>query len=324
MAKWLVEHGIGEDRAILVDRGAVLAARLSRPGSLAAGLVADAKLIARATGSRRGTVLFDNGEDALIDGLPQDAREGASIRVIVTRAGLAETGRYKRAQVRPTMGSPRPAPTLVQALAASGLQVQTVRHFPEDPWPEIMAEAQDGHVAFPGGGLQVTPTPAMTLVDVDGTLPAPQLALAAVPALAAAVGRLDLAGSIGVDFPTLERREDRRSLDEALAAALEHWPHQRTAINGFGFVQMVSRLVRPSILQTVQQAPALAGALLLLRQAERVTEPGVLLLRAHPRVIAAANLNLREELARRTGRTLRWEDDAGLALLGGFAQAVAA
>lgn len=323
MAEWLVEHGIGEDRAILVERGAVLAARLSRPGPLAAGLVADAKLIARASGARRGTVLFDNGEEALVDGLPPDAREGAAIRVSVTRAAIAEEGRYKRAQVRPSKNPLRPAPSLAQALALSGVAVRTIRQFPEDPWPEIMAEAMDGHVAFPGGSLQISPTPAMTLVDVDGTLPSPQLALAAVPALVAAIGRLDLAGSIGVDFPTLERREDRRSLDDALATALEHWPHQRTAINGFGFVQIVSRLERPSLLHTFRRAPARSAALLLLRQAEQIEAPGPVLLTANPKVIAAVEPCWREELGRRTGRSLQWEGDAGLALLGGFAQAVA-
>lgn len=324
MAEWLIERGIGEDRAILLDRGEVRAARLSRPGPLAAGLVADAKLISRASGARRGTLLFDNGEEALVDALPTDAREGAHLRAVITRAAMAETGRYKRAQARPSNDAPRAAPSLAQALKASGLPVKIVRRFPDDPWPEIVGEAFDGQVPFAGGTLHVSPTPAMTLIDIDGAAAPLPLALAAVPAIADAIGRLDLAGSIGIDFPTLERRDDRRLLDDALNAALSHWPHQRTAINGFGFVQLVARLERLSILATVRQDPARAGALLLLRQAERVEEPGRLTLRAHPRVIASVTLEWREELALRTGRVLSWQADAGLALLGGFAQAIAA
>lgn len=323
MAEWLVERGIGEDRAILIERDEVLAARVSRPGRLAAGEVADAKLIARTSGARRGTVLFASGEEALIDGLPNDAREGAPIRVIVTRAAMAEKGRYKRPHVRPTSGAVRAAPALAEELKLSGLPVRVVRRFPDDPWPEIIGEAADGSIAFAGGALQVSPTPAMTLIDVDGTLALAQLAMAAVPAIAAAVGRLDLAGSIGIDFPSLERREDRRALDEALTSALAHWPHQRTAINGFGFVQLVARLERPSILHIVGRDPAVTGALLLLRQAEAVEEHGALLLKGHPRTIAAIQPVWQDELARRTGRAIRYEADAGLALLGGFAQALA-
>lgn len=324
MPDWLVERGIGEDRAILVDGGEVLAARLQRPDRLAPGLVADARLIARAAGARRGTLRYDSGEEALVDGLAPDAREGARLRVIVTRAAIGETGRYKRAQARPSQDSPRPAPDLVKALTATGWPVREVRRFPDDPWPEILAEAMDGAIAFPGGSLVVSPTPAMTLIDVDGALPPSQLAIAAVPGIAAVLRRLDIAGSIGIDFPSLEQREARRALDDALAAALSDWPHQRTAMNGFGFVQIVARLERPSILAQVQREPARAGALLLLRRAEDVREAGALCLTAHPHVIAAIRPDWRETLARRSGRELVWRTDPALAPLGGFAQAVPA
>lgn len=322
-AAWLVERGIGEDRAVLIEAGEVRAARFQRAGRLAPGLIADAKLVSRTAGARRGTLLFDNGEEALVDALPVDAREGAPLRAIITRAAIAETGRYKRAQARPCDDAPRPAPTLEQSLHADGVSVRVVRRFPQDPWPDIFEEAHSSAIAFAGGALVVSPTPALTLIDVDGTLPPARLALAAVSVIATTLRRLDIAGSIGIDFPSIEGRADRRALDEALETALADWPHQRTAINGFGFVQLVARIERPSILAEVRRDPARAGASLLLRRAEDVAGAGTILATAHPNVLSAISPDWKAELERRTGRIVRWQADARLAPLGGFAQAVA-
>ena len=319
MAEWLIERGIGEDRAILVEDGAVLAARLQVHGTLAAGEVADAVLIARQSGSKRGTARFASGEEVLVTGLPREASEGAPLRLIVTRAAMAETGRLKRAQARPSEQAPCPAPTLAEALEA-----RVVRQFPSGLWEDLFTEALSGAVDFAGGSLTITPTPALTVIDIDGTLPPRELSLAAVPAISAALARLDLAGSIGIDFPTLPAKADRLAVDTALAAALDDWPHERTAMNGFGFIQLVARLERPSLLHTLAADRPRAAARLLLRQAEQVAEPGVLLLTAHPAVRRAVSAAWEAELTRRSGRLLRWDEAPGLALNGGFAQAVAA
>lgn len=322
MADWLVEQGIGEDRALCLAGGEVVAARLDWPGALACGQVEDAVLISRARGSPRGTARFASGELALVDRLPNDASEGAPLRLEVRRPALSERGRGKLAQARPSDLAPCPAPSLAEALSEQGHTVSMVRRFPAGVWEDLWAEAWAGTVDYPGGSLHFSTTPAMTLVDVDGALAPRDLALASVAPLAAAMRRFDLGGSIGVDFPTLEARADRRAVDEALATALADWPHERTAMNGFGFVQIVTRLERASLLHRIGQNRAEAAARTLLRRAEGIEEPGALLLTSHPAVRTHLRPGWLDELARRTGRDLRVESDPALAIEGGFAQAV--
>jgi hypothetical protein len=319
---WFVEEGIGEHRAILIENGAVVAARLHWPGALSAGQIEDAVLIARASGSRRGTLRFASGEQALVDALPREVSEGAPLRAVVTRAAIGENGRHKLAQARPTKAAPCPAPTLAEALRREHPAVRVVQHFPAGEWETLIAEAQDGVIALAGGALTITPTPAMTVIDIDGTLPAPALALAAIPALAGAIRRLDLAGSIGVDFPTLSDKADRRAVDEALGEALAGYPHERTAINGFGFVQIVSRLERPSLRHLAAYRPVGTAARLLMRRAERVTEPGRLLLTCNLAVRNEIPDDWTQDLARRTGRSLVWDVQPALPLSSIHAQAI--
>ena len=319
---WYVEERIGEHRAIRLQGERIAAARVEWPGELAVGLVEDAVLVSRAAGSRRGTARFANGEEALVDKLPPSASEGAPICLEVTRPAIGEHRRRKLARARPTDAGPRLAPTLAERLRAEGHEVQVVREFPAGDGGELIAEAFAAEVTFPGGSLQFSPTPAMLLVDVDGTLEAGQLALAAVAPLAEALRRFDVGGSIGIDFPTLATRDDRRVVDEALAAALADWPHERTAMNGFGFVQLVARLERPSLLHRAAFQRAGLATRNLLRQAELLQGAGALLLSGHPALEAQLKPEWLAELARRTGREVRWEAKPSLALEAPQAQLV--
>lgn len=329
MPEWFLEPGIGETRAILVEQGEIVAARIDWGETLRPGLIAPARLVAKPAGARRGIARFDDGAQILVDGLPAGATEGARLNLRVTRAAIAERGRTKLPNARPAAAgeTPRPAPTLAQELQSGPFPVRTLpvtdRRFDEHGWDELVEQALTGEIAFAGGSVIISPTPAMTLIDIDGSLPPPALALAAVHVIAQALTRLDIGGSVGIDFPTLSEKKDRQGVDSALAVALEGWKGERTAMNGFGFVQLVSRLERPSLVAMMARRPAAAAARALLRRAERVAEPGSLLLTAHPAVRRAMLPEWEAELARRTGRLLRWDEQPTLALAAGFAQAIA-
>lgn len=321
MADWLVEEGIAEHRAVRMNGDAIVAARIDWPGALAAGWVVEAKLVARAAGSGRGSALAANGEEILVDRLPKDASEGAPVRLAITRAALGGAGRFKRAQGRPSEAT-RTQPTLAERLAATGDPVRLTRRFPGSDWDTLIDEALGGSVEFAGGALLLAPTPAMTTVDIDGDLPPRTLALAAVPALALGLRRFDLGGSVAVDFPTLADKTDRRAVDGALGEALAEWPHERTAMNGFGLVQIVSRLERPSLLHLATRHRAELVWHRLLRRAERLDGAGYLELAIHPGLERVTEPDHLAALERRSGRRVALRTDTALALEAPHAQLV--
>lgn len=315
MADWLVEEGIGEDRAIRLDGATITDAILEWHDDLKAGQVEDAKLVSRRAGASRGVARFANHELVLVDRLPASASEGAMLRLEVTRAAMFEDRRSKMAQARPTDRSPRPAPSLAERMREAGHDVRIVRRFPDCDWDELLGEALDQRVDYPGGTLHFSPTPAMTLIDVDGDETPERAALAAVPAIAASIRRFALGGSIGIDFPTIPDKAGRRAVDEALANALGSWPHERTAMNGFGFVQLVAKAERPSLLHVLAFRKDRAQIHQLLRRAEMLEGAGAIELRLHSHMVDfQLEPALVEELRRRTGRdVLVVGDDVELA-----------
>jgi ribonuclease G len=194
---------------------------------------------------------------------------------------------------------------------------RSVHRFPAGLWEEVWHAASSASLDFPGGEVLASVTPAMTVIDIDGSGTPRDVALAAVPAVARALAWFDIAGNIGIDFPTLATKEDRRAVDAALDAALDHWPHERTAMNGFGFVQLVARLEGPSLLHRFATARLGASARMALRQAELAADQGtgrVLQLTVHPALKAKLDQAWLDELARRTGRVLDIAFDPTLAI----------
>ena len=315
MPEWRIEEGIGERRALLMEGDEVLAAKLRWDGELAAGEAFEGKLL-RKTGTR-GVALHPSGREVLVDKLPRDASEGATSPFTVTRAAMTERGRYKLPAARPSDA----ASLQGDSPFTSG---RTIRQLPWGEWEDIWHAASSGEVDFDGGSLLFAVTPAMTLIDIDGDLPPRELALAAVPAIARWLPLFDLGGSIGIDFPTLQAKADRKAVDAALEESLADYPHERTAMNGFGFVQIVARLEGPSLLHRFATSRVGMAARMALRRAEMVEGPGITLLTVHPALKAKLKPEWIAEAERRAARPLRIETDPGLAIEAATAQIVTA
>lgn len=316
MAEWLFEEGIGEDRAILVEDGAIVEAAIELPGPRA-GAVVPARLTSVLIPGRRAIATLESGDEALIEPIPGGLTEGGAFRAEILREAIPEPGRAKRALARPTRDPSHAGPSLGERVGATSRTPYGPDRFEEAGWSDLLEEAATGEIVFPGGALRMSLTPAMTLFDVDGALPLADLAEAGAAAAARAIRRMGIGGSIGIDLPTLPDKIARQRAAAAVDALLPQ-PFERTAVNGFGFLQIVRRRTRPSLPEILRGDPVGAAARALLRRAQHMPGGALTLAAATPVV---AHIEARPDwiaaLARHAGGRVALRAEPGLAISAG-------
>ncbi|MEP7316790.1 MAG: ribonuclease [Sphingomicrobium sp.] len=308
MPEYWVERGIGETRHVMVDKGEIVEARIEIDGNVPAGSILQARLIR--TG--RHAIARANGVEYLLNGGASGKTEGAMTSIIVTREAIG-TEPWKRPLARLASDlAVEPSTETVQELLFPAPHDRLA----EAGWEDLVDEARSGLIAFPGGGLRISVTPAMTLIDVDGTLPVSELAMAGAIASARTIRRHGIAGSIGIDLPTVPGKAARVAIDEAIDAELVK-PFERTATNGFGFVQIIRPRRHASLFElALDRSPFEARA--LLRRASRMS--GAVTLSANPAVVAAIRPDWVAALERQIGGTVTLRADPSLAKASGHAQ----
>src|SRR3546814_10868346 len=173
---------------------------------------------------------------------------------------LRESGRDKpgRAGMAEPDADVDDGPDLRTRIAATGIAVADLHPTGPDRleqagWSELIVHVRTGHGPFPGGALWDAATPAMLLIAVDGVGHALAFAQAGAREAAALIRRGDIGGSIGIDFPSVPERAGRQGIEAAIDAALPQ-PFERTAVNGFGFMQIIRRRERPSLIEQIGRA----------------------------------------------------------------------
>jgi hypothetical protein len=249
---WLAERGIGETRLVRVQNGEIVEARILLDDIVRAGSVLEARLISRGVGGRNAVAAAADGTEFLLPRGAGGVTEGAPVRVEVTRERIPGSESWKRPLARVTDqpaadapaddGDAVPFPAPQDQLAAAG-------------WNDLIEEARSGIVRFAGGELSIEPTRAMTMIDVDGLGEPHDLALLGAAAAARAILRLDLQGSIGIDLPTAAGKEVRQRAAAVVDAILPQ-PFERTAVNGFGFLQIVRPRRRASLIELARDSAA--------------------------------------------------------------------
>ena len=316
MPEWLIERGIGETRMALIDDGDIIEARIELDGIRRARSVISARIREVGVGGRNAVAVGDGGNEYLLPRGAGGATQGATVTIEVTREAIPGAEPWKRALARISDGKPREP----ERLAGKQLTFPS----PADPlgdagWDDLIDQARTGIVTFAGGELRISPTPAMTMIDVDGYLPPDELAVLGAAEAALAIRRHDIGGSIGIDLPTVGAKTARQRADAAIDGALPQ-PFERTAVNGFGFVQIVRPRVRASLVELAQDRPGFEARSLLRSAA--LEAAGSKRLVAAAAVISALERrpDWLDTLSRQVGGRIELRADGGLPMSGGYAE----
>jgi len=325
--KLLWDAAPGEVRAGLVEGGQLIEFRIFRPFEhlsmpLAAGEKYSARIINR-IGPNKALVTLGSDVDAILQPAPQFA-EGQLLIVEMTRPPVPEPGRWKLPLVRalpdtraasplgwrpgdaPEMSFARDMAAKADQLVCSTVQIanelreKVAKTKPVQIDADAIAAADfdslaemsvAGEFAIDGGMLTIERNRAMTMIDIDGGGDAMILNLSAAREIPRLLRLLDIGGQIGIDFLTLPDRKARLVLDSTLAEFCSILgPHERTAVNGFGFVQMVRPRTGPSVPEilcetTPGRVSLNSKAVALLRAAAASNGYGSRILTAQPAVI---------------------------------------
>lgn len=330
MLEWIYEDGIGERRAALVDGGQIIECHVERDDDgVSVGAICDARIISR-DACGMSLVRLTGGEEALLSTLPSGTSIGADVLAEVTRSAVPERDMVKRAKCRPAPEGAVacPAPTLFERICATGTPVRSLHPHEDDALEdaalsEWMDVAASGIMPFNGGVLRLALTPAMVVIDVDGTLAAAELAGAGAKAAAQLIRALGISGNIVIDLPTQGNKAERIAAAEVFDAEMPQ-PFERTAVNGYGLLQIIRPRRGPSIAERWQFAPTASAALALLRRAERHavhSKKAGMALAACAAEIAwvEARPALVDMLGTRTGKCVRLRGDAALGMGHGYA-----
>ena len=235
----------GERRAAFVENGNIVEIHIQRDALWALG-ECGAGRIDRKTPSGAYVIADDNSE--LLLRSKMGAPEGARIMFEVTREAIAEPGRNKPPEIilregvcEPLMGKDALWEARVASLEPSAINASIAEGFDV----AIAGQSQRGDVT-----ISFQRTKAGLVFDIDGIGDAFAINMIAATEIARLLRLYQVGAMVLIDFVSMESKAQRTQIAEAFDAAsvADLRPFERTAINGYGMMQVVRARPRPSVL----------------------------------------------------------------------------
>lgn len=301
----------GERRAALVEDGHIVEIHIQRDLHWALGETGAGR-IDRKTPS--GSYLAsDDGAEILIRGKIK-AGEGARVVFEITREAIAEPGRVKPAEGRVLEAMPEVSRGKdgLWDDRLSALKAGTIRNQP-------FGGAFDAGIAGASHVGDVTVsfqrTKAGLVFDVDGVGDPVAINLFAAKEIARLLRLYQVGAMVMIDFVAVDSKAKRIEIAEAFdaAAARDPRPFERSAVNGYGLMQVVRARPRPSVLDhlfgtRIASPSDETQALSLLREAVLASGFGPRIITARPEISTLLTLHkwhpFIQQCERRTGARL--------------------
>lgn len=239
------DDAAGERRAALVEGGKIVEIHIQRDLHWVLG-ESGAGRIDRKTPSGC-YIATDDGAQLLVRS--KAGMEGARVAFEITREAIAEPGRAKPAEARwlDMLPPHKPDKSTLWNNRIMALNADAVISRPlSDAFDCALVGASDvGDVT-----VSFQRTKAGLVFDVDGVGDPLAINFAAAKEIARLLRLYQVGGMVMIDFISVESREHRKAVAEAFdeQAALDPRPFERSAINGYGLMQVVRARPRPSVL----------------------------------------------------------------------------
>jgi hypothetical protein len=238
----------GETRAVLFEGGVAVELHIFREGHAVIGSVIEARIVGKQSG--RAFLQLATGEEAIISPAPSKP-EGQSVRVEITRARISEPGETKLATARLTDAAPVTAG--VEEWQAALIQRVDGAIAAGADFDDHFDIAQSGRADLDGATVWFERTKAGLVFDVDGNGDPFAINCAAAAGIARLLRLFQIGGAVMIDFVGMANKVARLAVADAFDSASTADPRafERTAINGYGLMQVIRAKSGPSILDTL-------------------------------------------------------------------------
>lgn len=242
LTEYWIDDAPGERRAAIVENDDIVEIHLHRFGQFVVGETGSGR-IARKTPA--GSYLqSDDGRELLVRhqvSMPEGTRVGFE----VTRGAIAEPGLTKLAEAKILESVPVSPVTAKLLWVAQNGGAQATRDISDAFDIAIAGVSHAGDAA-----ISFQRTKAGLVFDIDGTGDPLAINLAAATEIARLLRLYQVGAMAMIDFIAVDSKSARQAVAEAFdaEAAIDPRPYERTAVNGFGMMQVVRPRPMPSVL----------------------------------------------------------------------------